>query len=501
MDYRNIGYPGSQDIYVRVDSDIANDCLGLGHHITLNVEALPVANLVLPQIACDNDIDINDGIYPFDTSNIESSILNGQSLTNVNILYTYLDTDGITTVSSTKLPDPFLSASQIVTVRVTNINTDDPDGACFDETTIEFKVYEQPIANTVPPQIFCDGDLGDIDDDGLLPFNTSSFENIIRGSQTGMSVFYDYMDENGTMILSAPSLPSTLVSANQTITVTVLNPDNPDCVSTTDIDLTVNPLPEFSVETSQIVCSSDPTFTIILDPIEANATESFNYEWFWTSLDRSIINQFLSNDPTITVSTPGTYLVSLTNTLGCTRTREIFVNASELATITSDDITVVDISNNNSITIDESSLGNGNYEYALEDEFSSILDEAFFAYQDKPFFDGVKPGVYKLYVRDKNGCGTAGPLEISIIGYVRYFTPNGDGANDTWQIKGINSKFQPNSNIHIFDRYGKLLKQLDPLGPGWNGTFNGNLMPNDDYWFKVLLQDGRTFMGHFTLKR
>lgn len=92
-------------------------------------------------------------------------------------------------------------------------------------------------------------------------------------------------------------------------------------------------------------------------------------------------------------------------------------------------------------------------------------------------------------------------IEISIIGYPKFFTPNGDGTNDFWQIQGISSQFQPNSSIYIFDRYGKLLKQLPPLGSGWNGTFNGHLLPNDDYWFKVLLQDGRTFMGHFTLKR
>ena len=45
------------------------------------------------------------------------------------------------------------------------------------------------------------------------------------------------------------------------------------------------------------------------------------------------------------------------------------------------------------------------------------------------------------------------------------------------------------------------MKQVSPSEDGWDGTFNGALMPTDDYWFKVNLQDGRTFMGHFTLKR
>ena len=81
------------------------------------------------------------------------------------------------------------------------------------------------------------------------------------------------------------------------------------------------------------------------------------------------------------------------------------------------------------------------------------------------------------------------------------FTPNNDGFNDTWQVYGVSSLFQPNSKIYIFDRYGKLLKELNLSGKGWDGSFNGKKLPTDDYWFSVALQDGRIFKSHFTLKR
>ena len=58
-----------------------------------------------------------------------------------------------------------------------------------------------------------------------------------------------------------------------------------------------------------------------------------------------------------------------------------------------------------------------------------------------------------------------------------------------------------NSQVLIFDRYGKLLAEIDPLGPGWDGTFNGFNMPASDYWFSVTLEDGRIFNNHFALKR
>jgi gliding motility-associated-like protein len=55
--------------------------------------------------------------------------------------------------------------------------------------------------------------------------------------------------------------------------------------------------------------------------------------------------------------------------------------------------------------------------------------------------------------------------------------------------------------IRIFDRYGKLLKQIFPNSNGWDGTFNGQALPSDDYWYTVVLEDGREIKGHFALKR
>ncbi|WP_053969865.1 T9SS type B sorting domain-containing protein, partial [Mangrovimonas sp. ST2L15] len=78
--------------------------------------------------------------------------------------------------------------------------------------------------------------------------------------------------------------------------------------------------------------------------------------------------------------------------------------------------------------------------------------------------------------------------------------------NDTWQIYNINT--QVNAKIYIFDRYGKLLKQLSPTGEGWDGTYNGELMPSSDYWFTVEYTEPGESNGetkilkeHFTLKR
>jgi gliding motility-associated-like protein len=104
-------------------------------------------------------------------------------------------------------------------------------------------------------------------------------------------------------------------------------------------------------------------------------------------------------------------------------------------------------------------------------------------------------------VRNKNGCGEVSATFV-IMDYPKFFTPNNDGHNDTWNIRGssvVNIK-----SIYIFDRYGKLLKELSPNGEGWNGIYNSRKMPADDYWFTIEYQkDGVTkqFKSHFALKR
>jgi gliding motility-associated-like protein len=486
--HQNTNSPNIQSIWVRVKSDLGNDCLGLERFPNLLiVEPLPTANPITIGRQC--DIDTSDAIltYPFDTSQIETNLLNGQNPANVTI--TYFDNLGNALPSS--LPNPFVTENQSITIRVTNNTTSDPDGPCYDETTLEFIIDAQPIANAVPNFIVCDGDAGDIDDDGLYPFNTSNIQNTILGSQIGMEVYYTYVDELGTLTTSQ-TLPNPLNSGNQTVSIEVVNPINTACTATTSIDFIVNPLPDFTIETPQIVCSSDPTFTVVLDPLEVNQAESFNYSWILNGTE-------ISKNPTLVVSAPGTYTVTLTKTdgTGCSRSKDVFVNASELANITPDDVSIEDISDNNSVTIkNPMGLGLGNYWFSLESTDGQIL----YPYQNEPVFNNVRAGFYTLYVEDKDGCGTAS-LPISVIGYPRFFTPNNDGYNDFWQIQGVNAFFQVNSSIQIFDRYGKLLKQLNPASPGWDGTFNGSMLATDDYWFKVLLEDGKTFMGHFTLKR
>lgn len=139
--------------------------------------------------------------------------------------------------------------------------------------------------------------------------------------------------------------------------------------------------------------------------------------------------------------------------------------------------------------------GDGEYEYAVNGG----------EFQDEAVFLDVPPGMNTLIINDKNGCGITEPIEFLVVGYPKFFTPNGDAFNNTWEVKGIEEL--SNAQVFIFDRYGKLLKQLDNVN-GWDGTLNGSQLPASDYWFRLdydrteqTVVVAKTVRNHFSLVR
>lgn len=310
----------------------------------------------------------------------------------------------------------------------------------------------------------------DSNQDGITQFDLNSqvTPNLISGQPNGLTVEY-YLNQTDA-IAQKNKLPNSFTNTipyQQIIHARIVN--GPDCYKITPITLIVNTFdaPNFQDE-SVSLCDGANTDLII-------SSEFSGYLWS---------NGATTN--TINVATSGEYSVTATNLKGCQKIKKFIVSSSEIGTITN--VTVANFSGvNNSITI--SYTGNGNYELSLDGNL----------YQDNPFFVGISPGIYWATARDKNGCGISTPYKIYVLDYPRFFTPNNDGNNDTWKIKNL--EILPKSSLSIFDRYGKILKQLNTSNSGWNGTYIGKDLPSDDYWFVLTFEDGKTIKGHFSLVR
>ncbi|PCJ97102.1 MAG: hypothetical protein COA50_05545 [Flavobacteriaceae bacterium] len=87
---------------------------------------------------------------------------------------------------------------------------------------------------------------------------------------------------------------------------------------------------------------------------------------------------------------------------------------------------------------------------------------------------------------------------LSVLDVPKFFTPNNDGINDFWAIE-VNPE-APLAHVFIFDRYGKILKQLNE-GQSWDGFYKGKEMDSGSYWYIANLEDGNISNGYFMLKR
>ena len=249
---------------------------------------------------------------------------------------------------------------------------------------------------------------------------------------------------------------------------------------------TVNPLPNPILQDGFIcVDASENNYQNYSLTSGINGT-NFSFDWH---LNGELIPT--ATGPNYEATAPGNYSLIVTNTsTGCI-SDEVFATVSEtnLATAMTVDVTNA-FTDNATITVNVTG-GNGSLLYQLDDE----------GFQESNIFTGVSVGPHQITVIDTQGC-TLLTQSVLVIDYPTFFTPNGDGYNDTWNIIGLKNQLQ--SKIFIFDRYGKLLKQISPSGAGWDGKFNGIELPSTDYWFTVEYQENdqqKEFKAHFSLIR
>lgn len=310
--------------------------------------------------------------------------------------------------------------------------------------------------------------LCDADDnqDGIMTFDLSTITpDLFTNLPSSYTVSFF---ESTSSTIALPTIYTNTTAYNQPVFARIMNIQG--CYSDYPVNLVIKTFNEIVTDEEVGLCE---TSSIIL-----NAGSGFSsYTWNTTPVETT---------QSIMVDTPGTYIVTLTNSNNCSKTKTFTVTTSGIATI--NDVIINDFSDNNTITVDYSGLGV--YEFSLDGT----------NYQSSAIFNNLNEGEYTVFVRDTKGCGEVSK-SFYILDYPKFFTPNGDGTNDFWRIKNLNKRNLQNSTIDIFDRYGKLVFQINPRNQVWDGNFNGYALPSSDYWFVIQLTDGKIVKGHFTLKR
>lgn len=301
------------------------------------------------------------------------------------------------------------------------------------------------------------------DEDGTKKIDLTQYQSGIVSNSS--SYTYRFYDQNNILIANPTN--HTLFAGQNILYVEILSAAG--CSARVKLTIPLTASPVVNVPPVAEYC---PNSFVQLDA--GNQPAGTSYVWTFNGT-------FLSNLQIINAAQNGTYAVTVTNTSGCSTAKSITVKGVEFPVITE-----IKIENT---TVQIIAVGSGTLEYSIDG----------LTWQTSNIFFNVAAGNHIAYVRSGlQPCAiTEKPFTIFIVNNV--FTPDGDGINDTWRIEGLEN--YPGSHIRVMDRFGTVVLDQNVKGLfSWNGQHLGRNLPTANYWYYLLVSDGRVLSGYVMLK-
>ena len=367
----------------------------------------------------------------------------------------------------------YLNLSDSIYCRIKNIQTE-----CIGITKIEFETND-PVELNDATLYACDGD-----QDGYAYFQLPLVEHLFKNQPNSTIRFYrTEKDANNALKDEAMGKPSKQIqepelsnykSKKGYVYVRVDNIDDDFCPSVAKVELIpyVSPTPPNEIV---YIC---PRYAATLDAGDDGYDQ---IRWYFKG---KLVGtgQYLEN-----VRDIGIYTVEHTKILNynisCTTTHQIEVKLLEEPIIVElqqgkDYITVI-------------ANGPAPLEYSIDK----------INWQRSNTFTNLKQGIYTFYVRSvANSCDAITSKGI-IFGINNVITPNGDNYNDAWRVCGLDLFKGENSQVKIFDRYGKqVFEETSNTCFVWDGKHLGRNLPTSSYWYIITIADGREFTGWIMLR-
>jgi gliding motility-associated-like protein len=365
------------------------------------------------------------------------------------------------------------------------------------KASIEIVVNEAPVTSAPFIVDICDTTA---DGAGSEQIDLTTYDMEVSLDADNVTVTYHASQEIADA--GSPSLtPSYEISTEETTLFARVTNQNTGCFETTSITFKLNDAPSVVLQESYALCRTNESNPLPTTTIETGL-DSTAYDFEWSVENESGAQSLPSDQGFITVSEVGTYMVVATDrSTGCSTTASTVVNSAIVPvefTATADVSAILDAHRIETNLIPAAG-DDSRFQVRLDDGiwYDMNTSSSGFFYN----FDNVETGngIHQVYFRDAVGC-FSDQREVLLIGVPQFFTPNDDGYNDRWNVFGATGLLE-DSRLFIFDRYGKLLLQLQTSTSGWDGTFNGEPLPSTDYWFTLELNGGQIVKGHFAMKR
>lgn len=389
------------------------------------------------------------------------SVVSGSEFT-INYFETF--TDAVT--NNSPLADTYQSTSpnQIIYARVENEN------GCYDisevvlSTVQVHKIINHLLEVCDDPYLISDG-IAEFD---LTQMN-DEIENALGSGAYSISYFQNLTDAQlGTNPI--PNAENFANNSNPQILYARATASDGSCGGTAEFKIEVLPVPELEIESELTFCGTESGKSYEVE----GSYES--YTWYNST------GEVVSTSSQVEFGTPGIYTVEVTeNGFACPAKRDVEVIFDSPPTIT--DIEV----NEHTVTVTISG-STGPFEFSYNNGLT---------WHDSNILYDVPSGIHSLIVKSKYGCLSV-EKPFGVLGIPNLISPNGDGYNDFFTIRGL--ELSEEAHIKIFDRYGKIFVDRK-VGPDfiWDGMYNGRPIPTGDYWY-ILTVDEKQITGHITIK-
>ena len=333
--HRNTSNPDIQQIYVRVDSNDVNACLGLGNHITLTVDPLPIKNTISDYVLCSTT---DKATFDLTTKN---SQVKGSQTDPILISYHLSEQNAIDNIRIPMASNyENISNPQTIYIRsqfdLNNNNASDAGECVRTDMSFDIEVSDLPIANTPKDFEICDNSDDGDDTNEIATFDLSTKKSEVYKLQSttdyDVKFYYDQSAADEAIDGSEILVPIQNSSNPQTIFARIEKKSNVDCYSTTSFKLIVNPLPEVEIEVTLTQCDDDTDGISKFNLTEANRLISTDFEdeeftYYLTNAqakDGNASDQItnVTNYPNPT-ATNSSVFVRIENENDCYRTSEI----------------------------------------------------------------------------------------------------------------------------------------------------------------------------------
>lgn len=243
-----------------------------------------------------------------------------------------------------------------------------------------------------------------------------------------------------------------------------------------NIDIVAMPLTDFEATPEDGCAELEVEFSSLSSNLD-------NREYYW-EIDGSTYSDSVVNH---TFTTPGTYSVTLTTTnRSICQSYELKQNM-----VTVFEVPVADFEADPTETILEQSLITFINNSTSQDILSHKWDfgDGDSSFIENPQHEYISEGSFPVILQttSANGCVNETSKTVTIhpdyaIFPPNAFTPNGDGENDTFKVKGTGIN---NYTIHIFNRWGQQVFEADDINDEWDGKFDGEFVQNGTYIYTI----------------